>query len=330
MMSSSCKVKSSVDKDKILLVNTNDSIVNTVDELAKHLDCPKNIKCVNPEKLVDLTNNYSKFILVPLNLMAVGQVQKYLMQEDNEYRREFFGTIDYKDTRCFVYKPASLIKKQSSARKVMDSFLSMSIGRIVTLLFSYFVIFELITIIASRFPSAAVHSNWFSVLISIVSLILGLIGTDCCQAWLKYHSLVGYWKYYNEPKVTSETYPEEYVRADSTRIVRTRFKGTNLYIEGYRIIDGKCRKHFSSKLTEIQYLDAEKKTGILFYWFKGLEHDFGEGYIDGFCTLQWDKSSGYINELKGYYAGIKSQSLGRVFFRRIGLKEYDAFMKIGT
>ena len=329
-MTAPCKVKNIVDDGKILLVNTAQAVVNSVEELSEHLDCPKNIKFVNPEDLVSFPHAHSKFLLVPVKLMALGKVQKCLMQEDNEYRREFLGTIEFRNTSYFVYKPASANEKHSSVKRIMDSFLNMSIGRIVTLLLSYFVIFELITALVSMFPHAVFRSNWFSVIISIVSLMLGLIGTDWCQARLKYHSLVGYWKYYDEPKATSDTYPSAYVRADATRIVRTRFKGNNLYIEGYRIIDGKCRKHFSSKLTEIQYLDAEKKTGILFYWFKGLEQGFGDGYIDGFCALQWDKSSGCINELKGYYAGIKSESLGGVFFRRISQQEYDAFKKIGA
>lgn len=51
-------------------------------------------------------------------------------------------------------------------------------------------------------------------------------------------------------------------------------------------------------------------------------------HIDGFCALKWDKTTGSINELGGWYAGIKSQSLGRVHFRRISKEEYQALKNI--
>lgn len=95
---------------------------------------------MNPEDLVSFPHAHSKFLLVPVKLMALGKVQKCLMQEDNEYRREFLGTIDFRNTSYFVYKPASVNEKHSSVKRIMDSFLNMSIGRIVALLLSYFVI----------------------------------------------------------------------------------------------------------------------------------------------------------------------------------------------
>ena len=139
-MTAPCKVKNIVDDGKILLVNTAQAVVNSVEELSEHLDCPKNIKFVNPEDLVSFPHAHSKFLLVPVKLMALGKVQKCLMQEDNEYRREFLGTIDFRKTSYFVYKPASVNEKHSSAKRIMDRFFNMSIGRIVALLLSYSVI----------------------------------------------------------------------------------------------------------------------------------------------------------------------------------------------
>lgn len=171
-----------------------------------------------------------------------------------------------------------------------------------------------------------------STLITALSLVLGLLGTDVVQAMIKYRRIVGYWIYYNEPKVfdiarQSET--ENDVHHEMTRLVRTKLTGDTLYVQCYRIIGGKCSKLSSSKVTEMQYLDVDKKSGILFYWFKGANVFWGEGSnIDGFCALQWDSSNGKVDELKGWYAGIKSRCLGKIHFRRCSKREFYSLINI--
>lgn len=319
------------DENKIILLRIEESESVDRETLIKKLVIDESLEKCSLLGISKMDQPRKKYLLVPASLMEFGETQKQLMQEDDNYQREFMCTLEHNGKNYFVYKPAApRNKKWVKARVLLDGILSMSIGRILTLIVSYFVLFELITTIASAFTEENTRSGLLFAAISLVSLVLGLISTDCCQAWYKYHGMVGYWKYYNEPRVVEQSsYPKEFVRAEVTRVVRTRVKGTKLYIEGYRIIAGRCKRHFMSRLTEIQYLDAEKKTGVLFYWFKGADNMFEESrHIDGFCVLKWDKTTGSINELGGWYAGIKSQSLGRVHFRRISKEEYQALKNI--
>lgn len=249
------------DENEIILLRIEESESVDRETLIKKLVIDESLEKCSLLGISKMDQPRKKYLLVPASLMEFGETQKQLMQEDDNYQREFMCTLEHNGKNYFVYKPAApRNKKWVKARVLLDGILSMSIGRILALIVSYFVLFELITTIASAFTEENTRSGLLFAAISLVSLVLGLISTDCCQAWYKYHGMVGYWKYYNEPRVVEQSsYPKEFVRAEVTRVVRTRFKGTKLYIEGYRIIAGRCKRHFMSRLTEIQYLDAEKR-----------------------------------------------------------------------
>lgn len=304
--------------------------------LKEKLSDENNCLRVPKEVIANMTGTGTKYMLVPSALMEIGYVQEQIMLSDMDHKRKFHGVLEHEGICYYVYLPAHERKDRLQAIKgLWDIAMGISFGRIITIILSYFALFEFFVFIHSLImeDSSPIASNSAtSTLITALSLVLGLLGTDVVQAMIKYRRIVGYWIYYNEPKVfdiarQSET--ENDVHHEMTRLVRTKLTGDTLYVQCYRIIGGKCSKLSSSKVTEMQYLDVDKKSGILFYWFKGANVFWGEGSnIDGFCALQWDSSNGKVDELKGWYAGIKSRCLGKIHFRRCSKKEFYSLINI--
>ncbi len=157
-----------------------------------------------------------------------------------------------------------------------------------------------------------------------LSVLFLFLTSEKLRNWIRFRSVVGYWKYNSVPENKSEDAVDQ--KYEVPRVVHIEEVDTALVFKGW-MCDKENVQLFKSEKVLVSPLG--NRVGSLVYWYDTPSEMGREFNLKGIVTLTWELKhpASKIYNMSGWYLGKSTNEIGSLKYLRITKKEFERMRK---